>query len=251
MDGLEYSGAMNATWRDSRPGFVPGRVVEGPSLSSFVQRKVRVDISKDMTPARDQGNGNKTCTAFALGAVFEHHHKRVKHEEIEVSAPWIHVCMSGRAETDFFDLSALAEMFAASRMIPLLTQTGRGGEYDCNIDGLHRTPKLTVVKREAAIKNHLAFHGPVAVTIHVDDNFFERWPNRKVYTASPQPQQTHAVCLTGYDDTDGYWRVKNSFGPDWSDMEGFVDIAYGHCSVTKYPGWGIRREGAQSSGALQ
>ena len=250
MDRLEYCRAMNATWRDSRPGLVPSRVADGPSLSNFTKRKGGADLSKEMTPARDQGNGNKTCTAFALAALFEHHHKRVKREEIEISAPWIHVCMSGQAETEFFDLSVLAEMFLTPRMIPLVEETGRSGNYACDTGGQHQTPKLSAVKREAAIKNHLAFHGPVAVTINVDDNFFEPWPADKVYTASLNPPQTHAVCLTGYDDVAGLWRVKNSFGPGWSD-KGSVSIAYGHCNVTKFAGWGIRREGVQAGGVFQ
>lgn len=44
----------------------------------------------------------------------------------------------------------------------------------------------------------------------------------------------HAVCVVGYDDSDGCWIVKNSWGKDWGD-NGFFKIRYGECGIdTQY-----------------
>lgn len=40
----------------------------------------------------------------------------------------------------------------------------------------------------------------------------------------------HAVCVVGYDDSDGAWLVKNSWGPAFGD-DGFFRIAYGQAGL--------------------
>jgi C1A family cysteine protease len=40
----------------------------------------------------------------------------------------------------------------------------------------------------------------------------------------------HAVCVVGYDDGEGCWVVKNSWGPDWGE-DGFFRIEYGQCGL--------------------
>ena len=40
----------------------------------------------------------------------------------------------------------------------------------------------------------------------------------------------HCVCCVGYDDTDGYWICKNSWGPRFGES-GFFRIEYGQCGI--------------------
>ena len=40
----------------------------------------------------------------------------------------------------------------------------------------------------------------------------------------------HLVCVTGYDDVDQSWTVKNSWGPDWGE-NGFFHLGYGECGL--------------------
>jgi len=43
----------------------------------------------------------------------------------------------------------------------------------------------------------------------------------------------HAVTVVGYDDEEGYWIAKNSWGTDWGDA-GWFKIAYGQCGIDDY-----------------
>jgi C1A family cysteine protease/putative hemolysin len=42
----------------------------------------------------------------------------------------------------------------------------------------------------------------------------------------------HAIILTGWNDTGGYWIVKNSWGDRWNG-DGYFKIAYGDCGIEK------------------
>lgn len=49
----------------------------------------------------------------------------------------------------------------------------------------------------------------------------------------------HAVCVVGYDDVEGCWMVKNSWGPAFGD-QGFFRIAYGECGLdSDYPFYSV------------
>lgn len=43
----------------------------------------------------------------------------------------------------------------------------------------------------------------------------------------------HAVCIVGYNDPEGYWIVKNSWGSDWGE-DGFARIAYGQSGIETF-----------------
>ena len=47
------------------------------------------------------------------------------------------------------------------------------------------------------------------------------------------------MCLIGYDDTEGCWIAKNSWGNGWGDG-GFFKIAYGECNIESYQTVGVQ-----------
>jgi hypothetical protein len=50
----------------------------------------------------------------------------------------------------------------------------------------------------------------------------------------------HAVCCVGYDQADGCWICKNSWGTEWGD-DGYFKIAYGEADMdTQFPMFGVR-----------
>jgi Papain family cysteine protease/FG-GAP-like repeat len=49
----------------------------------------------------------------------------------------------------------------------------------------------------------------------------------------------HVMLVVGYDDADGCWIVKNSWGPWWGE-NGFARIGYGECDIDAYSKLGLR-----------
>lgn len=91
------------------------------------------------------------------------------------------------------------------------------------------TPDTTGAYKEALLQ-----YGPLGVPMRSPDDWFyyaggiyqpvlesEEWAG-----AFPYGQANHWVTLVGYDDTGGYWIVKNSWSRDWGE-EGYGKIFYG------------------------
>ena len=84
------------------------------------------------------------------------------------------------------------------------------------------------------IKNAI-LTGPIAVTLHVDDDAPFFWYNGGCYnTPSSGSSPNHAIVLVGWDDTAcegaGAWIGKNSWGKAWGD-QGFFYMQYGCCYI--------------------
>jgi C1A family cysteine protease len=85
----------------------------------------------------------------------------------------------------------------------------------------------------AAIKQHLFSYGAVAACLTMHDDLFH-------YTGGVYRHTTedirggHCVALIGWDDLQGCWLAKNSWGTSWGE-EGFFRIAYGDSYIEDYP----------------
>jgi inhibitor of cysteine peptidase len=80
----------------------------------------------------------------------------------------------------------------------------------------------------ATIKQAIYDHGPVAAAVCVNSAF-------QAYTGgvfSPKTCNTvnHAIVLVGWNDTDGAWILRNSWGTSWGES-GYMRIAYGKAQV--------------------
>jgi uncharacterized repeat protein (TIGR02543 family) len=75
-----------------------------------------------------------------------------------------------------------------------------------------------------ALKNALVNYGPIAVTMAVYSDFY--YYSTGVYShVTGYLSGYHAILLVGYDDTNGCFIVKNSWGTGWGES-GFFRIAY-------------------------
>lgn len=75
--------------------------------------------------------------------------------------------------------------------------------------------------------------GPVVAAMAVFSDFtsYKRGIYRHVIG---QLTGYHAICIVGYDDAQGCWIAKNSWGTDWGE-DGFFRIRYGECGIdTQY-----------------
>ena len=84
------------------------------------------------------------------------------------------------------------------------------------------------------IKAAIMQHGPVAVGIAVGNAFYAY--RSGVFSSPNLSPINHAVVLVGWDDLDGAWLARNSWGPGWGE-KGYARIQYGCSSVGDGAAW--------------
>jgi len=117
------------------------------------------------------------------------------------------------------------------------------GDPPCSLcpDWQERTVNLTHwvgVEGYDEMKQAIADGGPISVVMEVRADFFGYVSG--VYCPGPAPWLLglHAVEIVGYDDEEGYWIVKNSWGTGWGE-DGWFRIGYyfqgdpdeAHCGI--------------------
>jgi C1A family cysteine protease len=84
-----------------------------------------------------------------------------------------------------------------------------------------------------SIKAYVAENGPVTTCFTVYEDFYHYYSSG-VYTYNAQTSGAvvggHCVCIVGYDDENGCWIVKNSWGAGWGES-GFFRMSYGSCGI--------------------
>lgn len=84
------------------------------------------------------------------------------------------------------------------------------------------------------LKAALIDHGPLVAEMAVMSGFGSYTGG--VYEHSGEESVSdinHQVVIVGYDDRQGCWIVKNSWGPEWGE-DGYFRIAYGDCMIEHY-----------------
>jgi predicted secreted protein len=76
-----------------------------------------------------------------------------------------------------------------------------------------------------AIKQAILDHGPVSAAVCVN-SAFQSYTDGVFNPLGWCFTINHAIVLTGWDDSLGAWRLRNSWGPDWGE-DGYMWIAYG------------------------
>jgi C1A family cysteine protease len=92
----------------------------------------------------------------------------------------------------------------------------------------------------AAMKQALADGGPIVATLALYEDF--RSYSGGIYKHTHGAfVGSHAVTLVGYDDTEGYWIGKNSWGTDWGEDKdgkpnggGWFRISFGQAGIDNY-----------------
>jgi len=75
-------------------------------------------------------------------------------------------------------------------------------------------------------------YGPVSVVLTVPDDWY--YYRSGVYTpVTGVGWANHAVLLVGWDDSDGCWFIKNSWGKGWGE-QGYARVKYGDLEQYKY-----------------
>jgi C1A family cysteine protease len=80
------------------------------------------------------------------------------------------------------------------------------------------------------IKNAIFTYGPIAVTVRANDSWYS-YPGG-IWTDDDRRQSNHLVNLVGWDETQGVWFLRNSWGGNWGE-KGYMRIQYGVSRVAE------------------
>ena len=205
----------------------------------FVDVKPRVDlpahfdwrenVEGGLTPVRNQSSCG-SCWAFSVTGVLEQLHK-IAHpdqpatnfsEQSVLSCSGAGTCGGGYMEAMNFLQSPGAPdegqfpYSASDQMCPAgLKVKGRLASWSY-IGTNNQRPTRSQIK--TAIMNY----GPVSVTVSA--NYFSSYAGG-VFNYCSYVGTNHMVILVGWDDTDGAWIMRNSWGATWGE-QGYMRIKY-------------------------
>jgi C1A family cysteine protease len=91
------------------------------------------------------------------------------------------------------------------------------------------TGSSTLTNNVAAMKQHLQSYGSVSACLIVYQDFFSYGGGVYKHVSGGQAGG-HCVSLVGFDDNQGCWIAKNSWGTGWGEA-GFFRIGYGECAI--------------------
>lgn len=191
-----------------------------------------------ITPVRNQG-GCGSCVAFGSTATVEGTFRAQRGNPdlaVDLSEAQLFYCVAKSQGRNCANgwwvgpaLDAYKNGIADEACFPYTA-----GDQNCNLcsDSANRLTKITgwhAITNPADMKTWLSTKGPLATCFTVYNDFFS-------YTSGVYKHVTgaeaggHCVCCVGYDDAQGCWICKNSWGTGWGQT-GFFLIAYGDCGI--------------------
>lgn len=232
-EARELSGRLGAA--PVRPAALPGRFSWRASQPSIV------------TPSRDQGQWN-TCWAFATVSTFESAYARVNvptGSQIPLFSEQavINCSGAGTAQNGGWWAFAYLRDFGATPYATL-PYTGAGPPVppsSCRQTTPYRALSYNYVDAQNAyypdrnlIKQAILEHGPVAAGVFATDAFMSHLDGtvfRERFGPGGQGYDrtigaNHAIVIIGWNDQQGAWIIKNSYGPENWGVSGFGYLAY-------------------------
>jgi C1A family cysteine protease len=202
------------------------------------------------TPVKEQG-GCGSCVAFGSAGAMEHvarYTRRTTGLPLDLSEAHLFYCY-GRAEgrncgNGWFPLPALTA--ARDKGITFEDYYPyTAGDQNCtnlNADWPNRVAKVTelqnITSNVTAMKEYISQFGSIAACFDVYQDFFS-YKDGVYKHVTGAIAGGHCVVLIGYDDSQGCWIAKNSWGSAWG-AGGFFKIAYGQCRIETWQTVGVK-----------
>ncbi len=215
----------------------PGAAGDGGIGAQFDARNA--SGSSYVTPVKNQGSCG-SCVAFGTvatletTAAFQRGQPQLKLDLSEQQLFFVHGKASGASCANGWWPE---HAFTACRDTGITFedympyQAGGGGTL--NADWPNRLAKITgfqtLTGNVAGMKQHLLTHGALSACLIVYQDFFSYGGGVYRHVSGAQAGG-HCVSLVGFDDTQGCWIAKNSWGTGWGE-QGFFRIAYGESGI--------------------
>jgi C1A family cysteine protease len=212
-------------------------IAEAPDVAAPAAYDLRnVNGLNFITPIKDQSSCG-SCVAFGVGAIIEGT-LRVQEKDstlrVDLSEAHLFYCNGGDCPTGWTPEAALTACrntgVADEACYPYTP-----GNQACNPcgDWRNRVTKVTgshsLSNSPANMKAWISTRGPLSACFDVYDDFFAY--RSGVYRhVSGSYAGGHCVSIVGYDDGQGCWICKNSWGAGWGES-GFFRIAYGQVGI--------------------
>ncbi len=218
--------------------------LESPSLAATYDFPLRVDWrSQDgqdwTTPVRSQGACG-TCVAFATAGAMESRLEIALNDpdlNPDLSEAHLYFCGSGSTCRNGWYPSAAMDFSRDTGVADEACYPYSGQDQVCSVcpDWESRVTNISSwvgLTDMNEMKQQLAENGPFEATMAVYVDFY--YYKSGVYEySSGRLVGFHAVTVVGYDDEEGYWIAKNSWGTTWGEA-GWFKIAYGQCGIDDY-----------------
>lgn len=195
--------------------------------------------SNYITSIKDQGNCG-CCVAFGSTAAVEgtlRFQKSDANLAVDLSEAQLFFCIAStencNCETGWWPPKAL-DGYKNTGIVDDSCFSYTDHDQGCNLcsNWQSRVTKITgwhEITATAEMKTWLSTKGPLVTCLSVYDDFFAYTSG--IYThVSGTLQGGHCICIVGYDDNQGCWIGKNSWGTAWGE-NGFFRIAYGQCGI--------------------
>jgi C1A family cysteine protease len=192
-----------------------------------------------ITSVKNQGSCG-SCVAFGAAATAEGTYRRQRNDpnlNIDFSEAHLFYCIAKSQNRNCGNgwwVAPALDAFKNPGIVDEASFPYTAGDQNCNLPGgwQQRVTKITnwhKITNVSQMKQWLSTKGPLAACYTVYQDFFSY--RSGIYRhVSGARRGGHCVSCVGYNDAQGYWIMKNSWGSGFGEA-GFFRIAYGQCGI--------------------